>query len=92
MGAAQPGEAPFAACPLFDRAGYVAWPSPEFPFRLVFGGPMVRLLHEGRDDVVYLHKVPLVHWRPELRSRPARITSTPSAWPPRRERSSTSSA
>ena len=62
-----PDEAPFAVCPLFDRGGYITRPNSNFPFRMVVGGPMARLLYAGRQDATYLHKVPLVRWRPDLR-------------------------
>ncbi|HEX8375073.1 MAG TPA: glycosyltransferase family 2 protein, partial [Geminicoccaceae bacterium] len=62
-----PDESPFPVCPLFDREGYVTRPNPDFPFRMVAGGLMGRLLYEGRQDATYLHKVPLVRWREDFR-------------------------
>ena len=63
----EPGESPFPVCPLFDRSGHVTRPNPNFPFRMVVGGLMGRLLYAGRQDATYLHKVPLVRWRPDFR-------------------------
>lgn len=63
----EPRSSPFPVCPLFDRAGHVTRPNPDFPFRSVVGGLMGRLLYEGRQDATYLHKVPLVRWREDMR-------------------------
>ncbi len=62
-----PDQSPLTVCPLFDRAGYVRHPSPTFPFTIVQGGPMSRILRETRLNGTYLHKVPLIRWRPDIR-------------------------
>jgi hypothetical protein len=62
-----PGADPLALCPCFDRAGYIERDHPDFPFRMVAGGLVSRFFYDGKQEGVYLHKVPLVRWRSGLR-------------------------
>lgn len=62
-----PGDDPLRTCRCFDRSGYVERDDPDFPFRTVTGGLVARYFYAGLQDGVYLHKVPLVRWRPGLR-------------------------
>jgi tetratricopeptide (TPR) repeat protein len=62
-----PGDDPLAVCRCFDRAGHVERDHPDFPFRITVGGLVARFFYRGLQDGVYLHKVPLVRWRPGLR-------------------------
>ncbi|HEU4326168.1 MAG TPA: glycosyltransferase family 2 protein, partial [Roseiflexaceae bacterium] len=62
----QAGDDPIATCPCFDRSGYVRREHPDFPFRMVSGGLVSRVFYDGKQDGVYLHKVPLVRWEEGL--------------------------
>jgi hypothetical protein len=61
------GDDPLAVCRCFDRAGHIERDHPDFPFRITVGGLVARFFYGGLQDGVYLHKVPLVRWRPDLR-------------------------
>lgn len=62
-----PGDNPLALCPCFDRSGYIRREHPDFPFRLVTGGLVSRFFYGGKQEGVYLHKVPLVRWDEDMR-------------------------
>lgn len=60
------GDNPLDVCPFFDREGYIVRDQPDFPFRMVVGGLVSRFFYDGKQDGVYLHKVPLVRWEEGL--------------------------
>ena len=77
-----PGDNPLQLCPCFDRSGYIRRDHPDFPFKMVAGGLVSRFLYDGRQDGLFLHKIPLVRWQEELRYTSSTHTMYPIALAP----------